>query len=338
MFFAMFRECVEHHCMGGTLMKNLEYKSFEYKFRDQRFYEDYYALHSIGWEYWSESKKYYHDCCVTTERQCIFQYTVSGEGVLEYNREKYRMKPGQAFLIERPGQYRYYRAKGASHWEVQFISLNLASLKIWRDITEQFGHIVEISKNSAVLLYWNKIYEIALKGKMDSFFLASGYAYQFMMNLYETLNVENKKHFTSGIVQNCVSLIQTEYMNSLSLDYLAGKCGVSVPHLSRLFRQSLQMSPIQYLNRHRIEIACSLLLRGNMRVGDVAHEVGFADHNYFTKAFKKIMGVSPQAYREKEFARIVDNQVSRFQILPVESAKEESEDNDYQTTPIQKRR
>ena len=307
-------------------MKHPEYKSIEYKFRDQRFYEDYYSLYSIGWEYWSESKTYYHDCRVTTERQCIFQYTVSGEGILEYNRKKYRMKPGQAFLIERPGQYQYYRAKDASHWEVQFISFNLASLKIWRDITEKFGRIVEIPKNSAVLMYWNKIYEIAIKDEMNSFFLASGYAYQFMMNLYETLNAETKKHSTSDIVQNCVNLIQTEYMNPLSLDYLAGECDVSVSYLSRLFRQALQISPIQYLNQHRIEIACSLLLRGNMRVEDVAHEVGFPDHNYFIKAFKKVMGASPRAYREKEFSRVVDNQEIHLQIMPSESAQEEAED------------
>ena len=304
-------------------MEHPEYKSIEYKFRDQRFYEDYYSLYSIGWEYWSESKTYYQDCRVATERQCVFQYTVSGEGILEYNRKKYRMKPGQAFLIERPGNYQYYRAKDASHWEIQFITFNMASLKIWRDITEQFGRIVEIPRNSAVLLYWNKIYEIAIRDGMNSFFLASGYAYQFMMNLYETLNTEIKKYSASDIVQNCVNMIQTEYRNPLSLEYLAEECGVSVSYLSKLFRRSLQTSPIQYLNRHRIEIACSLLLRGNMRVEDVAHEVGFSDHNYFIKAFKKAKGSSPRAYREKEFTRVVDNREFYLQVTPSEITQEE---------------
>lgn len=305
-------------------MKQPKYQSFEYKFRDQRFYEDYYSLYSIGWEYWAEPDMYYWDCRVAPERQCVFQYTVSGEGILEYNRKKYRMKSGQAFLIERPGQYQYYRAKDASHWEVQFISFNLASLKIWRDITEQFGRIVEIPKDSAVMQCWNQIYEVALKDEMNSFFLASGYAYQFMMQLYETLNAEAKKHSTSDIVQNCVNLIQTEYKNPLSLDYLAQECGVSVSYLSKLFRQALQMSPIQYLNRHRIEMACSLLLRGNLRVEDVAHEVGFSDHNYFIRAFKKAMGSTPGAYREEEFSRVVDNQKLHLQVMPAGEAQEEA--------------
>lgn len=39
-----------------------QYKSIEYQFRDQRLYEDYYALFSIGWEYWASPEGYYRDC------------------------------------------------------------------------------------------------------------------------------------------------------------------------------------------------------------------------------------------------------------------------------------
>lgn len=57
-----------------------QYKSIEYQFRDQRLYEDYYALYSIGWEYWASPEVYYRDCRNSADKQCVFQYTVSGEG------------------------------------------------------------------------------------------------------------------------------------------------------------------------------------------------------------------------------------------------------------------
>ena len=78
-----------------------QYKSIEYQFRDQRLYEDYYALFSIGWEYWASPEVYYRDCRTSAYKQCVFQYTVSGEGTLVYNQKAYAIKPGQAFLIER---------------------------------------------------------------------------------------------------------------------------------------------------------------------------------------------------------------------------------------------
>ncbi|MCI9338045.1 MAG: AraC family transcriptional regulator [Lachnospiraceae bacterium] len=53
-----------------------------------------------------------------------------------------------------------------------------------------------------------------------------------------------------------------------------------------------------------------------MRVEDVAHEVGFSDHNYFIKIFKKAKGHTPRAYREKEFTRVVDNREFYLQFTP----------------------
>lgn len=119
-----------------------QYKSIEYQFRDQRLYEDYYALFSIGWEYWASPEVYYRDCRTSTYKQCVFQYTVSGEGTLVYNQKAYAIKPGQAFLIERPGQYQYYRSPNAKHWELKFITLNISCLKIWSDLAERFGRVL----------------------------------------------------------------------------------------------------------------------------------------------------------------------------------------------------
>jgi hypothetical protein len=84
-----------------------QYKSYEYHFRDQRLYDDYCSLYSIGYEYWEDSS-YYFDCKNVHVKQCIFRYTVSGEGAIEINRKTYPMKAGQAFLIEKPGPYKYY--------------------------------------------------------------------------------------------------------------------------------------------------------------------------------------------------------------------------------------
>ena len=302
--------------MGGNKVENKIYKSIEYKFKDQRLFEDYYSLYSIGREYWAEPDTYYQDCMIAPERQCVFQYTVSGEGVLICDRKKYRMEPGMAFLIERPGRYQYYRAKNASHWEIKFISFNLASLKIWRDITEQFGRVVKIPKGAPVIQCWDEIYEIALKNELNSFFAASSYAYMFIMKLYETLLQEPKLRSGSDIVQRCVSIIQMNYKEDLNLDYLANACGVSVPYLCKLFRQAMQTSPIRYLNQHRIDIARSLLLRSNLKVEDVAKSCGYLDVNYFSRAFRTATGQTPRAYRNMESHHVIENQKTSLQITP----------------------
>ena len=293
-----------------------QYKSIEYQFRDQRLYEDYYALSSIGWEYWASPEVYYRDCRNSADKQCVFQYTVSGEGTLVCDRNSYQIKPGQAFLIERPGQYQYYRSPNADHWELRFITLNIACLKIWGDLTERFGRVFEVSEDSSVMRCWHQIYQTALNNEMGSFYSASGFAYQFMMQLYNTLIESCRAQNMSDVVQRCMALIQTEYKNDLDLTYLSKACNVSVPYLSKRFNESLHISPIQYLNRYRIEVASSLLLRSHGRIEEVAREVGFSDANYFSRVFKKVIGFSPREYRQQEVRRKVEDHTIQMQISP----------------------
>lgn len=122
---------------------------------------------------------------------------------------------------------------------------------------------------------WDEIYRAALNNEMGSFYTASGYAYQFMMQLYNTLIEQTKTQSMSDVVQRCMALIQTEYKNELDLAYLSKACNVSIPYLSKRFQEALHISPIQYLNQHRIEVASSLLLRSRNRIEEIAHEVGF---------------------------------------------------------------
>lgn len=163
---------------------------------------------------------------------------------------------------------------------------------------------------------WDEIYRAALNNEMGSFYTASGYAYQFMMQLYNTLIKQTKTQSMSDVVQRCMALIQTEYKNELDLAYLSKACNVSIPYLSKRFQEALHISPIQYLNQHRIEVASSLLLRSRNRIEEIAHEVGFSDANYFARVFKKTMGCTPRDYRLQEVRRVVEDHTLQVQVSP----------------------
>ena len=88
---------------------------------------------------------------------------------------------------------------------------------------------------------WDEIYRAALNNEMGSFYTASGYAYQFMMQLYNTLIEQTKTQSMSDVVQRCMALIQTEYKNELDL----------VKGLQRVypvFIQALSGSPAYFPN------------------------------------------------------------------------------------------
>ena len=85
---------------------------------------------------------------------------------------------------------------------------------------------------------------------------------------------------------------------TVTLPELAAAAGLSIPHYSCLFKLATGFSPIEHFLRLRIQRACQLLDLTNLRVGEIAAEVGWSDPYYFSRAFRRIIGKSPRAYRE----------------------------------------
>jgi len=82
-----------------------------------------------------------------------------------------------------------------------------------------------------------------------------------------------------------------------ALDELAREAGLSRSALAERFTALVGIPPMQYLGRWRMQIAASLLSAGRTTVATVAAETGYASEAAFSRAFKKIVGVPPSAWR-----------------------------------------
>ncbi|KQV92417.1 AraC family transcriptional regulator [Pelomonas sp. Root1237] len=91
--------------------------------------------------------------------------------------------------------------------------------------------------------------------------------------------------------------IETRSAEALTLDEVAQVAGLSPFHLLRVFRQSIGVTPHQYLMRTRLMHALSLLRDTRRPVTDVAYDTGWADLSNFNKAFRREFGCSPRRLR-----------------------------------------
>lgn len=82
----------------------------------------------------------------------------------------------------------------------------------------------------------------------------------------------------------------------ISLEELAGLCGLSRYQLLRRFEKTTGMTPKAWLIRLRLEHACSLLRGSNLSIADIAAQVGFYDQSHFNRAFRSAYGVAPSRY------------------------------------------
>jgi transcriptional regulator GlxA family with amidase domain len=92
--------------------------------------------------------------------------------------------------------------------------------------------------------------------------------------------------------------MEKHYAAEHSLQDLAARAHCSPRTLLRRFEHSLSISPSHYLQRLRIAAAQEKLAVGKLPVEIVAEQVGYRDRAAFAKAFKRITGMSPAAYRD----------------------------------------
>jgi len=95
------------------------------------------------------------------------------------------------------------------------------------------------------------------------------------------------------LVQMMKQRIENDFRSPLSMGALAGEFKVTPVHMARAFRVIVGISPLEYLHRLRLEEAYRLLSAGSMNVAEVAGSVGFEDANYFSRLFRKKMGMLP---------------------------------------------
>ncbi len=99
------------------------------------------------------------------------------------------------------------------------------------------------------------------------------------------------------VVSRTIGYIQKQYGEELSLSVLSEQVGVTPEYLSSLFSKEMGVSLMSFLKNFRISQAKRLLKQKELKINEVATQVGFRDPKYFNRVFKEINGVSPSEYR-----------------------------------------
>ncbi len=116
--------------------------------------------------------------------------------------------------------------------------------------------------------------------------------HQFFDQVFE---FNDTKH--QAVICQLSAYIQGHLSEKLTLDRVAGHVYLSKSYLCRILRDELDTTFTEYTNRLRIERSKLYLQRGTMSLTEIACAVGFEDQSYFTRIFKRQVGVPPGKYR-----------------------------------------
>jgi AraC-like DNA-binding protein len=100
-------------------------------------------------------------------------------------------------------------------------------------------------------------------------------------------------------VARATAFIRSHLQQNLSLGLVAKAANMSKFTFCKQFRKAIGINFVEYVARTRVEAAKNLLLNPNLRVNEIAYEVGFRSLTHFNRIFRRIVGQSPSQYREQ---------------------------------------
>jgi len=228
----------------------------------------------------------------------------NGRGAFEMYGQRYECSRGDTFVIF-PGELFTYQADLEQPWEYMWVAFRghlgetlLQQLSITRE--KPVVKMADLRKLSS--LYGRLLGSLQQTDWPELADLESSGLLRLMLHELGTFNKASglgKPAFASAAerqVNQAVRWLSVQYPHNISINQLAKSLGYHRTHLSKIFKQHMGVSPMQFLMQIRLDQAKSLL-QSSLTIEQVAASVGFADPLYFSKQFRKRYGESPTQYR-----------------------------------------
>lgn len=266
------------------------------------------TLKGVGLHY-IDSHEYSWDNRHRKDELCLIQYCVKGEGALEIDGIHYPILPGDAFIINIPGENHYYLPQHSFCWEILYLEFSKECLPLLRKIYQNTGPVLHLASAPELTKQMFFIYQKALGNELKTFFENTKTAYELWMDLTSyALACSNNEITKVDYAKTYID--QNYYMEDLNLDLVAEHAGMSKYYMCKEFHKKYGISPRKYLKELRISQACRLLTtNSDYTMHDIAHMVGYSNNNYFGKVFKAAKGITPDKFKKQsthyDFVRAV---------------------------------
>ena len=231
----------------------------------------------------------------------VLIYCLDGQGWLELQDNRFSIKKGD-LLICPPGIIHSYGADAKDPWTKYWVHFrgDAAPAYVAFVGATASAPIVHIGENIKLLSLFQEIMEVLKTGYTHSNLLLATSYLNTILSYINNLEMKNALNSAGGInIDQIINYMLDNLNTNLDLEQLAHYANLSKYHFTKLFKEKTGYTPIDYYIRLKIQKACELLTLSNVTIVSLSSSLGFNNPYYFSIAFKKIIGSSPQNYRNQ---------------------------------------
>lgn len=243
---------------------------------------------------WRE-KPHSHPFC-----EILFVFSGRGETIIE----------GKTYAVKK-GDLIIYNPR-AEHWECALgeVGLELGYFGITNFQVSDFPFDHLISPESSPVLhtasnegdfqfYFRSLVKEMCEDEQYNELMAKYWARLILIRILRLANISEAKFVANAIFTRIHQYLSTRFSEIESMDQICNELGVNKYYLSHVFKNYMGIPPMQYVTTKRIAYAKKLLQETDLTASAIGEACGYSDHALFFKTFKRMEGVTPQAYRKQ---------------------------------------
>jgi len=228
----------------------------------------------------------------------VFEYVVKGTGYIETPEEKYTVKGGDFYFLNKR-RYHIYYADPEDPYEKIFIVLkgSFVDFLVSNHVLNESVYIKKCNLNSLMTHIINILnregsinYDKLAISVLELFQQAFPSPYQIMPT-------------TNRVPEMIKNYIDTHITEKITLDDISNDLYISKSHIERAFKKEYNQTPLAYCANQKITQVASMLVTTDYSLSQIAQQFGFTDVKYMSKSFKKIKGKTPMEYKREKLAK-----------------------------------
>lgn len=155
--------------------------------------------------------------------------------------------------------------------------------------------------NEEIAYLINKIIKVCSDTSREKDVLADLTLKELLVRIMQTqnLNVLHGEAASHNPLAYVIGYIKSNLNEKISIESLSNKACMSKATFYRLFKRELGISPNDFILTEKMKKAKEMLLKPGIKIAAISYELGFSDANYFIRAFKKVVGMTPGAFQSQ---------------------------------------